>query len=54
MPDNIKATCTFENFQFGFTNKDENGEVKPGTGKLTPVTVNGGVVLVERSYVLKA
>lgn len=54
MPDNIKATCTFENFQFGFTNRDENGEVKPGTGKLTPVTVNGGVVLVERSYVLKA
>lgn len=52
MPNNIKEMVTFENFEFGFTNLDENGNILPGRGKLSPKTVPGGVVFVDRMYTL--
>lgn len=52
MTDAIKKLVTMDNFEFGFSNLDENGEIIEGAGKLTPVSVPGGVVLVDRPYIL--
>lgn len=53
MPSNVKALCTFENFHFGLSNVDPlTGKVIEGAGKLTPVSVPGGVVLEPRVYEL--
>lgn len=61
MPDNIKARCTFENFDFGFSNLETvthadgttETRVKEGMGKLLPLAVPGGVVLRDAPYELK-
>ena len=53
MPDNVKKLCTFDNFNFGFSNLDSCGEIVNGAGKLLPKNVPGGVVLVESPYVLR-
>lgn len=53
MPDNIKDHVTWDNFHFGFSNCDENGNVKPGWGKLLSITVDGGVLLYEGKFEIK-
>ena len=53
MPDNVKALCNFDNFNYGLSNIDPvTGKVIDGAGKLTPVAVPGGVVLEPRAYEL--
>lgn len=52
MSDNIKELVTWGNFHFGFSNLDSDGNIIPGHGKLVPKQVPGGVVLVDRPYVL--
>lgn len=53
MPDNIKEHVTWENFHEGFTNVDENGNVREGWGKLLSRTVDGGVLLYEGKFEIK-
>lgn len=53
MSDTVKQLVTFDNFEFGFSNLDSNGNVIPGAGKLLPKAVPGGVVLKESPYILK-
>ena len=53
MPSNIKQGCDFDNFHLGYSNLDENGNIRPGLGKLVPLLVRGGRTLVERPYSLK-
>lgn len=53
MPDNIKAHVTWDNFHEGFTNVDEDGNVRPGWGKLLSRTVDGGVLLYEGKFEIK-
>lgn len=53
MPNNVKKLVTFDNFEYGFSNCDENGNILPGYGKLLPKSVPGGVVLKDTPYVLK-
>lgn len=55
MPENVKAMCNFDNFNFGLSNVDPvTGQVYEGFGKLLPHDVPGGVVLVPSPYVLQA
>lgn len=54
MPDNVKRICNFDNFHIGLNNLDPvTGQLIPGTGKLSPVAVPGGVVLEPRVYELR-
>ena len=50
MPDSVKELVTWDNFDYGFSNTDENGDIIPGHAKLMPKTVPGGVVLVDSVY----
>lgn len=50
MPDNVKELVTWDNFEYGFSNADEDGNIIPGHAKLMPKSVPGGVVLVDSVY----
>lgn len=50
MPDSVKELVTWDNFEYGFSNTDENGQIIEGHAKLLPKTVKGGVVLVDSIY----
>ena len=53
MPENIKRHVTWDNFHEGFSNCDEEGNVRPGWGKLLSRTVDGGVLLYEAKFEIK-
>lgn len=50
MPDNVKELVTWDNFEYGFSNADEDGNIIEGHAKLMPKAVVGGVVLVDSIY----
>lgn len=58
MPDSVKALVTWDNFEYGFSNafEDSDGNLKvcPLFANLMPITVRGGVVLVDGVYQLHA
>lgn len=53
MSNPVKALVTFDNFNFGFSNLDEQGRIIEGAGKLLPQAVPGGVILKDSPYILK-
>ena len=52
MPDNVKELVTWDNFEYGFSNVDEDGNIIEGHANLMPEAVPGGVVLVDSVYCL--
>ena len=63
MPEQLKKYVTWDNFKIGLTFDPDSGDegvtydvstnTVKGTGRLMPVLVKGGVVLMERDFAIK-
>lgn len=53
MPQNMKAHIGWDDFEVGYSNMDEHGEIREGEGKLVPLMVKGGRTLVDRPFQIR-